>query len=248
MSNDRRVVRRPDDEVRRLAFQTKQDYGTERRHPVNIVRCLESRQILTSRGRKKLIYRVFDDNEMGDDDGKTEFTPDSVVISVKRSVHQNALWGDGRSRMTLAHELAHGVLHYGDPLYRASGAAGSTSLSRLRLEDSAEHQAKVFAAAFLIHDNFVEEMSTPEEVRLEFLVSFEAAKIAFERVKWEKYRRDEGAEQVRKANERLQAEMNPPKSFLRYAERACPECGNSTMVQSGFVFLCHTCGFHDAGE
>jgi Zn-dependent peptidase ImmA (M78 family) len=150
--------------------------------------------------------------------------------------------------MTLAHELAHGVLHYGDPLYRASGASGATSISRLRPEDSAEHQAKVFASAFLIHDFAVEEMTSPEEVSVEFGVSYEAAKFCFERVHREKHRRDEGAERVRKTNERFQAHMNPPKSFMRYSERACPECGNSTMVASGFVFLCHTCGFHDTGE
>jgi IrrE N-terminal-like domain len=245
---DRRVVRRQDDEVRRLASQTKKDYGTLRRRPVNIVRCLESGTILTCRGRKKLIYRVVEDAAMGTVDGKTEFTSDSVIISVKRTVHHQAFCGDGRSRMTLAHELAHGVLHYGDALYRASAAAGVTSLSKLRPEDSAEHQAKVFASAFLVDDSVVEELSSPEDVSLEFLLSSEAAKICFDRVHREKHRREEGAEQVRKANERFQAAMRSQKHFLKYANRACPECGNVTLVPSGFGLLCHTCGFHETGE
>jgi hypothetical protein len=248
MSDDRRVVRRQDDEVRRLARQTKEDYGIQRLRPVNIIRCLESGSVLTCRGRKKLAYRVLDDTEMGADDGKTEFTPDVVIISVKRSVHQSALWGDGRSRMTLAHELGHAVLHYGDPLSRTLGAAGATSVSRRRPEDSAEHQAKVFAPAFLIDDAVVEEMSSPEEVSLAFGVSFEAATICFERVQREKYRRQEGAERVRLANERFQAEMRRQVPLVRYSERACPECRNKTMAPSGFGLLCHTCGFHETGE
>ena len=245
MSDDRRVVRRQDDDVRRLASQTKEDYGRQRLRPVNILGCLQSGTILTSRGRKRLVYRVVDDAEMGKDDGKTEFAPDSVTISVKRSVHQKATWGDGRSRMTLAHELAHGVLHYGDPLYREAGASGTTSLSKLRPEDSAEHQAKVFAAAFLIDDSVVETLPSPDEVSLEFLVSYEAAKICFDRVKREQHRREEGAERVRKANESFQAEMRPTKPFLKFSERACLDCGNKTMAPSGFGLLCHTCGFYE---
>lgn len=244
MSTDRRVIRRQDDDVRRLAGRSKVHYGTVRRRPVNIVRCLQSGTTPTYRGVRKLEYRVVDDAAMAED-GETKFTEDFVIITVKRSVHQQALWGDGRSRMTLAHELAHGVLHYGDPLYREAGAAGATSLSKLRPEDSAEHQAKVYASSFLIHDTDVEELKSPEEVSLEFGVSYEAAKICFDRVHRERLRREEGAEQVRKANERFQAEMRDQKHEQRFSEKACPECQNVTLVPSGFGHLCHTCGFYE---
>ncbi len=248
MSDDRRVTRLRDDEVRRLANRTKEDYGTLRRYPVNIVRCLESGTILTRWGRKKLVYRVCDDGEMGNDDGRTEFTLDSVIISVKRSVDQNARWGDGRSRMTLAHELAHGVLHFGDPLYRGSSASGATSISRLRPEDSAEHQAKVFASAFLIDDAFVEEMTSPEEVSVQFVVSCEAASICFERVHREKHRRVEGAERVRLANERFQAYMRrQERQKLSYSERVCPEC-QTNMLRISFGLLCFECGYSENSE
>ena len=56
------------------------------------------------KGRKELVYEIVDDEQMERDDGKTEFLENKVIISAKRSVHQKALWGDGRSRMTLAHE------------------------------------------------------------------------------------------------------------------------------------------------
>lgn len=249
MSEDRRVTRLQDDEVRRLASRTKDDYGTLRRYPVNIVSCLESGTILTRWGRKKLVYCVCDDDEMGNDDGRTEFTQDSVIISVKRSVDQNARWGDGRSRMTLTHELAHGVLHFGDPLYRASGASGTTSVSRLRPEDSAEHQAKVFASAFLIDDAFVEEMKSPEEVSVQFVVSYEAASICFERVHREKHRRNEGAKHVKLANERFQAYMrrHERRPGLAYSERTCPECRTNLLrISSGL--LCLECGYSENSE
>jgi IrrE N-terminal-like domain len=248
MSDDRRVTRLQDDEVRRLTSRTKEEYGTLRRYPVNIVRCLESGTILTRRGRKKLVYRVCDDGEMGNDDGRTEFTPDSVIISVKRSVDRKARWGDGRSRMTLAHELAHGVLHFGDPLFRESGVSGATSISRLRPEDSAEHQAKVFASAFLIDDAFVEEMTSPEEVSVQFGVSYEAAAICFERVHREKRRRDEGAEYVRLANERFQAHMRRQEQQKQFcSERVCPECQtNMFRISSGL--LCFECGYSENSE
>lgn len=248
MSEDRRVVRRQDHEIRRLASQTKEDYATPRRRPLNIVRCLQSGTILTCRGRKSLDYRVVDDAEMGMDDGKTEFTSDSVIISVRRGVHQNAIWGDGRSRMTLAHELAHGVLHYGDPLYRESGASGTMSTPRLRLEDSAEHQAKVFASAFLIDDVVVEELTSPDEVSVEFLVSYEAACICFDRVHRAKHRREEGAERVRLANERFQADMRPREQHqLAYSAQACPEC-QTNMLRISFGLLCLECGYSENSE
>jgi Zn-dependent peptidase ImmA (M78 family) len=151
--------------------------------------------------------------------------------------------------MTLAHELAHGVLHYGEPLYRASGAAGATTISRLRPEDSAEHLAKVFASAFLIDDLAVEELGSPEDVSIEFGVSYEAAAICFDRVHREKHRREEGAERVRLANERFQADMRrQERSAVRFSERACPECENTTMAPVGFGLLCHACGFYEVGK
>ena len=107
----------------------------------------------------------------------------AVVISVKRSVHEKAQFGDGRSRMTLAHELAHGVMHYGAAKFRMAGAAGATSFSKTNAYESAEHQAKVFASAFLVHDAQAVEFSSAETISEEFGISLEAARIVFERIR-----------------------------------------------------------------
>ena len=152
MSDDYYVAKRKNKEIRAEALSAKTFYKTEKRRPVNIIRCLGSGRIPTRRGCKTLIYNLVNDDEMGSRDGKTEFVADTVVISIKRSVHQKARWGDGRARMTLAHELGHGVMHDGATMFRKSDAVGPTELSRTSPWESAEHQAKVFASAFLIDD------------------------------------------------------------------------------------------------
>jgi hypothetical protein len=86
--------------------------------PVNILRCLESGSVLTLYGRKELIFVVLDDSELGSAYAKTEFTKGVVTITCRRSVRDRAVVGVGRDRMTLAHELAHAVLHHSVPLFR----------------------------------------------------------------------------------------------------------------------------------
>jgi len=70
--DDYRVPKRKNKEIRAEALSAKKFYGTEKRRPVNIVRCLQSGKILTRRTRKKLIYKIVDDELMARRDGKTE--------------------------------------------------------------------------------------------------------------------------------------------------------------------------------
>jgi Zn-dependent peptidase ImmA (M78 family) len=240
MSDDRRVNKRSDRQVREAASRTKQDYGISNRRPVNIIRCLQYGSVLTDQGRKKLIYNVVDDMRMGRVDGKTEFIDGAVVISLKRSIHERAGFGDGRSRMTLSHELAHGVMHLGEPKFRLASATGSTNFSRTNAYESAEHQAKVFASAFLIHDEHAATLTTPEEISEEFVVSLEAAKISFERLEAEKERLA-AAERVRQANEEIQKRFRKPAQTLKYLDEPCIGCGKATLIPIGIKVLCHSC-------
>jgi hypothetical protein len=75
-------------------------------------------------GRKKLIFLVVDDVKLERAHGKTEYSKGVVTITVKRSVHDQAKQGVARARMTLAHELAHAVMHHSAPFLRVVGAAG----------------------------------------------------------------------------------------------------------------------------
>ena len=133
-------------------------------------------------GRKKLLFLVVDDGELGKADAKTEFAKGVVTISVERSVRDQARLGVGRARMTLAHELAHAVMHHGTPLFRLISEVGPTALAKETAYESAEHQAKVFAAAFLIHDEDAALMRDAEEISAQFGVSIEAARICRSRL------------------------------------------------------------------
>jgi Zn-dependent peptidase ImmA (M78 family) len=242
MSEDYRVNRRLDHLVREIATRTKVDFKAAGHYPVNVTRCLESGWILTDFGRKRLIFKVVDDKELGDDDGRTELIAGEVQITVRRSVYENAKCGDGRSRMTLAHELGHAVMHPGASKFRSTGATGTTTLSRLRPTESAEHQAKVFASAFLIDDETAKQIGIAEEVSVFFLVSLQAAQICLERIAREN-ERAESAKRVEQINEVFQASVSNKKPEVRHIDDPCTSCGNKTLVSlGGGKIYCGTCG------
>lgn len=132
MSDDWRVPARSDEEIRAVAERTKAEFDVSRRRPVNILRCLESGSVLTLYGRKKLVFAVVDDGELGTVDAKTEYSDGTVTITVKHRVREHAVLGVGRDRMTLAHELAHAVMHHSNTKYRKAGVAGATMLARAK--------------------------------------------------------------------------------------------------------------------
>jgi hypothetical protein len=243
MSIDKRVTARSDAEVRRIAERTKAEFGASRRRPVNILRCLESGSVLTLYGRKKLTFVVVDDTELEGVDAKTEFSKGAVTITCRRGVRDRANLGVGRDRMTLAHELAHAVLHHGAPMFRVVGAAGSTDLATEAAHTSAEHQAKIFAAAFLIQDEDAAKMLSAAQISEEFGVSLRAAEICFERLR-HKAERQKSAERVRKvADETIAALRGTPSASGAFLNQPCISCGQSTLVNDGMKVRCLTCKF-----
>jgi hypothetical protein len=245
MPNDRRVPARSDVEVRRIAERTKAEFGVSRRRPVNILRCLESGSLLTLYGRKKLIFHVVDDKELAEAYAKTEFSKGVVTVTCRRSVRERAMMDVGRDRMTLAHELAHAVLHHSAPMFRLAGATGATDLALDGAHTSAEHQAKVFAAAFLIHDEDAARMASATEISEEFGVSLKAARICFDRLQQEAERR-RSAERVRKSADDAIATLkgnvtgNVQKAYL---SDPCVSCHAIALIPLGVKVLCDNCGF-----
>jgi hypothetical protein len=245
MSIDKRVPARSDAELRRIAERTKAESGVSRRRPVNILRCLQSGSVLTLYGRKKLVFLVVEDSELEGADAKTEFSKGIVTITCRRSVCDRAMMGVGRDRMTLAHELAHAVLHHSVPLFRLVGAAGASDLAQEGAHTSAERQAKVFAAAFLIHDEDAAKMSSAQEISEEFGVSLQAAEICFERLNREAERR-RSAERVRKsADEAIAILKGKPadQSQKTYLNDSCVSCHANALIPLGIKVLCDNCGF-----
>jgi Zn-dependent peptidase ImmA (M78 family) len=104
---------------------------------------------------------VRSDEEMlaiGDAEAYTAFNPS--VIVVRNSVYLAACRNEGRARMTFAHEL----------------------VKRLRPFESAEWQARKFAAYFLMPDHVVRQFGTPRELADGCHVSIQAAEIRFQEV------------------------------------------------------------------
>jgi hypothetical protein len=241
---DRRVTRRSNDECRRVAKNTKAYFKIGRTWPVNIGRVLRSRKILTIRGEKPLVYNVVENKILGIKDAKTELVGASIVITVKEVIDSQATWGDGRSRMTLAHELGHAVMHAtaGAVDFRAAGATGTTTVSKINAAESAEHQAKVFASAFLIDDIRAAEIATPLEIATEFLVSLSAAEICYERIETERDRAASVA-RVLDANRTLQALLRHSEKKKKYLQPLCIACKCQTLLSLGTKVGCETCGY-----
>lgn len=244
--DDRRVTRRSNDECRRIANDAKSYYGIERLRPVNIGRILRSGKVPTLSGERLLIHECVDDRVLGVKDARTELIDGSIKITVKRTIDSLASWGDGRCRMTLAHELGHAVMHAAEGFvdHRASGAAGATTLSKLSASESAEHQAKVFASAFLIHDRQAAELEAPIDIATEFLVSLTAAELCFERLQAEQ-ERIASAARVAEANRKFQALMRDSEKKRKrdYLPSQCPGCTRPTLFSLGTKVGCDSCGY-----
>lgn len=90
------------------------------------------------------------------DEAVCEATEDGLALRLRPDIRERAIAGDGRARFTLAHELAHLVLHRTD-LARALGRAFRDVVTPTQklppgvpIYRSPEWQANVWAAAFLM--------------------------------------------------------------------------------------------------
>lgn len=242
--DDRKVTRRSNDECRRIARDTKAYFAIGRTWPVNIRRVLSAPKVLTVFGEKPFKYCVVDDQTLGLKDARTELIHGMVVITVKRAIDSLASFGEGRARMTLAHELGHAVMH-GTPGvidHRAAGAAGITAISKLNAAESAEHQAKVFASAFLIDDVRASELASPLDIATEFLVSLSAAEICHERIQAE-LERQVVAARVLEANKAFQEQASRNDKKSSYLAALCISCRCQTLLPLGIKVGCETCGY-----
>jgi hypothetical protein len=116
------------------------------------------------------------DSEMGEAEAFTEFDPPQIVV--RESVYRKAIAGDGRSRMTLAHEIGHLVMHAGVPA-SARMIDGNKQAPTHKLYQSAEWQARKFASLFLMPSHIVREFASAAQIAECCLVSHRAAEIRF---------------------------------------------------------------------
>ena len=113
---------------------------------------------------------------MGNNHGLTD--PRTGQIMIREYVYQNAYDGKGRDRMTIAHELAHFILHDGVTI----GLARASMDENIPPYRDPEWQATCFAAEFLMGAEVIKNM-TPEQIAERCGVSLEAARYQKSKIK-----------------------------------------------------------------
>jgi hypothetical protein len=195
MSADHLVKERSNEECVAFAKQARTFFGQSDAQYLDICDCLMRDEVWTVYGIRRLVLDIRPDEEMGNDDAVTTYADSTITIASKQSCWDGAKRKLGRSRQTLAHELGHAVQGHaemcaGKPLARRQGAAGKfisaenrpstfRSAEGLPASKSAEHQAKVFAPAFLINDTIAETLSSAKEIALAFGISQKSARNLF---------------------------------------------------------------------
>jgi hypothetical protein len=104
--------------------------------------------------------------------------PDENVMHIREDVYNRARHDQGRDRLTIAHELAHLLLHSG--LRFARRASASTPAYA-----SSEWQANAFAGELLVSHRHVSQCRTLHDAARLFKVSVAAAE-----KQWEVFRKD----------------------------------------------------------
>lgn len=122
MSNDYRVSSLSDQRIYEIAGAVRKYFGIPVDSIVDIIDLISRGSVRTSRGViKSVVLKRLIDSELGEDDARTIVNGNTIIIEVKESVFDKARWGEGRARMTLAHELGHAVMHEKTvPLARAT--------------------------------------------------------------------------------------------------------------------------------
>lgn len=238
MADDYRVQPRSDVEIRRLAKKLREFFGVSKDRRVDVLACLNRDTIWTVKGMRRLNSLVLPDSEMGGTDGKTSHNGHNVLITIKKSVRDDALLGLGRARNTIAHEFGHAVMHDGAEMLRL--ACGNTSPKWIKPFESAEHQVKIFAPAFLINDIIAKNLTSIAEISIEFGISLESAEIYFSQLMTER-EREIVSVRVRRAAEEFRESLHSQVNKLHFLELPCPACGHYKVFPVDAKFMCQQC-------
>lgn len=154
-------------DIRNYAKALRKGLHLEAAEYVDIVRLMEY-VFPEAFKRYNFSFEVLTKEELGRNHGLTD--PRSGKIFIREDVYEGACRGNGRDRLTIAHELGHFLLHDGITL----------GLARVGVDESIptycdpEWQASAFAGEFLMDHDIIKSMS-PEEVANRCGVSYQAA-------------------------------------------------------------------------
>lgn len=242
--DDFRVTPRSNAEIRELAQKLRQYFGVAKERYIDVLVCAKRPSIWTINGERALKLEVRPDAEMPYADGTTIEHEGTITIRVRQSVHYGAYMGVGRSRNTFAHEFGHAALGhatYVRGVELARRPQNNVTPKWISPFESAEHQTKVFAPAFLINDALAETAPSAEEIAIQFGISLESAEIYFEQL-IERRDRQQSAIRVGKMAEEVREALMPQAPKFNYLQEPCPACGRRMLIPMGVKFLCHGCG------
>lgn len=247
MNDDYRVKSLKNSDVRAIAKKLRNYYGVDSEERIDILAFVKRNSVLTVDGEKRLILNIASDSDMAINDGATSYDGTAITISIKRTIHHRAYMGDGYARNTIAHELGHAVMHYETMSHGAKMARrtiGNKTPGWLKFYESAEHQAKVFAPAFLINEDLAKTLSSATEISVRFGVSQQCAEIYFAELIAEMDRpraRAELAQKMRAFADEFRRSTTERPPEIQYLNDPCTCCGRTTVFPVGHKFMCQTC-------
>jgi hypothetical protein len=128
-------------------------------------------------------------------------------------------------------------MHQGVRMARRS--QGNLRYASIATYQSAEHHARVFAAALLIHPEIAEKLDSDEEISVEFGVSIEAANIYLKERRARATRIETGLH-IRHFAKALR-ESGSPSRTIHFLDALCVVCSEKTLFAVGHKMMCRTC-------
>lgn len=245
-SDDYMVDPRKDSEVRANGKQLRKFLGLTNVDLVDVLILEGVSEIWTEKGVKPFRLEVVPDEDLPDDSGLTTYGGSKIIAKIPRRIRHDAFMGHGYARYTIAHELGHATQHLDKLILGASmprRRVGNVTPDWIPKFKSAEHQAMVFAAAFLINDDTARRMLSPDEIAVQFGLSLHAARIYFEQM-MEEIERPASSLRVRKMADEFKhalTEKASSKSKVTFLNDPCSSCGQQKLFPVGHKFMCQAC-------
>jgi hypothetical protein len=234
-----------DPQVREYAKTLRKFLGWADAERVDALEMGTKQEIWTVRGKKPFRLEIVSDAEMPNDSGLTTYDGVTIVVKIPRRIRHKAFLGDGYARFTIAHELGHAALHL-DKLMQGAALprrhAGNVVYEWIPKSKSAERQAMIFGAAFLINDNTARGLASSEEISVQAGISQQAASIYFEQVQKDSAR-PAAAGRVRQMADEVRAALAPtsPSATTAFLNDPCSCCGQQKLFPVGHKFMCQAC-------
>lgn len=232
-------------QVREYAKTLRSFLGWADADRVDLLELETATEIWTINGKKPFRLQIVSDAEMPEDSGLTAYDGSTIVVKIPRRIRYKAFLGDGYARFTIAHELGHAVLHL-DKLMQGAALprrqSGNVIYAWIPKSRSAERQAMIFGAAFLINDETARGLASPEEISVQAGISQQAAGIYFEQVQKE-FARPAAAGRVQKMADEVRTALAPKPSTtaVAFLSDPCSCCGQQKLFPVGHKFMCQAC-------